>query len=273
MTDGPAPDLPPAARPGEVLFARYAYPPNELGYCGEGDGREWLEVASNGSAAGSVAVHPGPGPSQVSTAVADRARVFDGAWPYLQFLAQTAGVRDPLDPVVAEAYWVGNHLLDAVDPAAFGDHARHFFGTQAGADWECLAVGPPTAVPHHSFHVFAIYPWMGVLRRTGSPQALQVLDRCRIRWGRAIAVDGDSVHVRSRPLTWDGQTVRLGSSRVESARWAADGRSLLREVRAGQWVSLHWGWVCDVLTGRQLRALRTYTARQLTLTNRSASRR
>ena len=27
----------------------------------------------------------------------------------------------------------------------------------------------------------------------------------------------------------------------------------------------------DVLTGRQLRALRTYTARQLTLTNRSAS--
>jgi hypothetical protein len=246
-------DVLPTARPGEVLFARYAYPPNELGYCGLGDGREWLAAAS--------------GPAAAGDNLAERARAFDGAWPYLQFLATTAGVADPLDPLVAEAYWVGNKLLDAVDPAAFIEHARRAFGTQSGADWDALAGDPPAAVPHHSFHVFTIYPWVGLLRRTGSPQALEVLDRCRIRWGTVESVDGDFVTARCRRLTWDGQRLGLGQPRQESVRWAADGQSLLPAVQPGRQVSMHWGWVCDVLNAGQLKALRTCTARQLALTN------
>ena len=31
---------------GAAMFARYAYPPNELGYCGPGDGRDLLEYVS-----------------------------------------------------------------------------------------------------------------------------------------------------------------------------------------------------------------------------------
>jgi Family of unknown function (DUF6390) len=249
--------------PGEVIFAKYAYPPNELGYCGEGDGQEWLAVAS-GETLGGAASSGRP--------LADRARSFDGAWPYLTFLAATAGVSNPLDPLVTQAYWVGNELLESVDPVQFETQARRWFGGQAGADWACLAGGPPAAVPHHSFHVFAIYPWMGLLRRTGSGRALEVLDQCRIRWGTVLAVEGDSVSVRRRPLTWDGATLALGPRRVESARWAADGRSLLRAVHPGDVVSLHWGWVCDVLNPAQLAALRTYTDRQLTLTNRATAR-
>ena len=235
-----------------------------MGYCGEGDGQEWLAVASAGSP---------EGPTPVDHSLTERARAFDGAWPYLQFLASTAGVADPLDPVVAEAYWVGNDLLEAVDPRVFAAGARHWFGTQSGADWDCLAGDPPAAVPHHSFHVFVIYPWVGLLRRTGSPKALEVLDRCRIRWGTVIAVDGDSVSVRSRPLTWDGERFALGQPHLESVRWAANGQSLLPAVQPGQVVSLHWSWVCDVLTPVQQVALRTYTARQLALTNRTATNR
>jgi hypothetical protein len=33
-------------------------------------------------------------------------------------------------------------------------------------------------------------------------------------------------------------------------------------------VALHWEWVCDRLTQRQLRALRRYSAMQLDLVNR-----
>ena len=29
----------------------------------------------------------------------------------------------------------------------------------------------------------------------------------------------------------------------------------------GDWVSLHWDWICDRLTQRQLRALRAFTLR------------
>jgi hypothetical protein len=35
----------------------------------------------------------------------------------------------------------------------------------------------------------------------------------------------------------------------------------------GDWVSLHWHWVCDRLSGRQVRALRGYTLRHLDLVN------
>ena len=48
--------------------------------------------------------------------IARRARQFDGAWAYLESIARAAGIADPLDERVVEAYWIGNDLLDRVDP-------------------------------------------------------------------------------------------------------------------------------------------------------------
>lgn len=261
---------------GAVLFARYAYPPNQLGYCGPGDGRELLEAAS-GLAAG-AGQEAGEGREAASglavgegreAEMAARARCFDGAWPYLELIAAAAGLDDPLDCRVVEAYWVGNELLDAVDPAALARFARHHFGTQAGADWGCLDA-PSAAAPHHSFHVLAIYPWMGLLRRGGPGPALTVLDRCRIRWGRVVGPAGaDRVEVRGRHLTWDGHRLGLGDEQVETARWADAGRSLAARPAAGEWVALHWDWVCDRLTPTQRHALEQATLRQLDVTNRA----
>lgn len=244
------------ARPGEVLFARYAYPPNALGYCGTGDGREWLRIAD--------------GVMPITEPIAERARSFDGAWPYLGFLASVAGVRDPLDEAVTRAYWVGTDLLDRVDPAGFATFARRAFADQRGADWSCLAGGSPNPLPHHSFHVFAVYPWVGVLRRTGAPKALDVLDRCRIRWGTVESVDGDLARVRTRPLTWDGSVIGIGEPMTQTVRWADRGRSLLARMAVGDVVSLHWEWVCDVLTPAERNILEELTLRQLEITNRSA---
>jgi hypothetical protein len=38
-------------------------------------------------------------------------------------------------------------------------------------------------------------------------------------------------------------------------------------MAVGEWVSLHWHWVCDRLSDRQVRALRNYTMRHLDLVN------
>ena len=246
------------------MFARYAYPPNELGYCGTGDGRELLEYASAASAPDS-AVRPGG-----STVVARSARGFDGAWPYLDYLAAAAGADSALDVRVVEAYWIGNELLDAVDPTSFIGAARTAFAGQLGADWRALAPGMlARPVPNHCFHVFTVYPWVGVLRRTGAHQALEVLERCRIRWGRVKSLEEDMVTVLSRPLTWDGAAIGLGEPRPERARLAAAGRSLTPVVRPGDLVALHWDWVCDTLSDRQYEQLRQVTRRQLQLTNRT----
>jgi hypothetical protein len=246
---------------GDVLFARYAYPPNQLGYCGQGDGAELLDLADG--AGGGVA-----SPAGSSGDISTRARGFAGAWPYLEMIAGAAGNLQPLDAQVVEAYWIGNHLLDAVDPGQFATEVRSRFATQSGVEWGCLtpqSTLPP--LPHHSFHVLAVYPWMGLLRRGRGGPALHVLDRCRIRWGEVVSVTGDHAEVRCQRLAWDGRVLSLGPATVERSRWAEGGRSLLGSVSPGDRVALHWDWVCDVLTGDQLAAVERFTVRQLEATN------
>ena len=96
-------DLSPAP-PGPVLFARYAYPPNALGYCGPGDPAALLGMASEGvDLAG----------------LSQQAVQFEGAWPYLELIAGCNGIREPLDRRVVEAYWTGNELVTHVPTSAF----------------------------------------------------------------------------------------------------------------------------------------------------------
>ncbi len=242
-----------AASSGALLFARYAYPPNELGYCGPGDHRALLEYGA------AQVVDPG---------LTERARGFGGAWPYLQLIAHATGISDPLDHRVVEAYWVGNALLDRVDMALLGKSLTDRFRPQAGRRFDQLAEGVPAgAVPHHSFHVFGVYPWVGLLGGGAGDQPLHVLQSCRIRWGQILSLTGDQVVVVSRPLVWNGRSLQLGEPTPETATRAVDGLAFLSELAIGDWVSLHWGWVCDRLSAGQLAALQRYTKRQLVITN------
>ena len=241
------------------MFARYAYPPNELGYCGPPVAQALLGFSTSDD-------------SVSEREMVRRARGFDGAWAYLEVISAGTGASGPMEPAVVEAYWVGSSLLERVDPAVFGDTVRERFGDQVGARFSGLPGGPvetSEALPHHSFHVFEVYPWVGMLGRGHGEPALSVLDQCRIRWGRVLAVEGDRAVVRSRPLNWDGQELSLGPEREERPRWADRGRSLLRDIRAGDQVSMHWDWVCDRLSEPQQTALSKYTERQLHLTNRA----
>jgi hypothetical protein len=248
------PPGPLSARDGLQLFARYAYPPNALGYCGPPDSRALLEYGAAGVS--------DPGLAQL-------ARGFQGPWPYLTLLAGAAGVADPFDYRVVEAYWVGNDLLERVRRLDFGNTLHAHFAPRAGSSFRFLAEAVPAgAVCHHSFHVFGVYPWAGVLRsgkRVEEP--MHVLERCRIRWGRVAAVEGAQVVVESQPLRWDGTRLGLDRPRPETAVRATDGVGFLDELAPGDWVSLHWDWVCDRLTPRQLAALKRYTRRQLDICN------
>ena len=231
---------------GAVTFARYAVPPNDLGYCGPDDDDAVLSRAAAGS---------------VGPVLAERARAFDGAWAYLELIAAAVGA-EPLDDVVVQAYWLGTPPADRVDPGAFAAMVRARFAGQAGGNWNSLGV-PGGPVPHHGFHVFAVYPWLGVLRSGAAGPALEVLDRCRIGWGRVLTRSGDRMVVRTRALTWDGARLGLGAPR----------RRVVRGVLGlpGEWVSLHWDRSCDVLTPAGLAALRRSTAHQLEVSNESRS--
>ncbi|MFB6950658.1 DUF6390 family protein [Streptomyces niveus] len=226
---------------GAVLFARYAYPPNELGYCGPADSAALLRPAD-------------------TEGIERGARQFEGAWCYLEFLAETAGLDDPLDERVVEAYWIGNDLLDRADPAALLARMRDRFRGQLGGTWREAA---DRALAHHSFQVFDVYPWAGLLRSSGRPTALSVLDQCRIRTGVVHSVAGESATVESRPLTWTGTALTPGPPRQESVRWSTGGRSLIPGLAPGDLVALHWDWVCDVITKAQAERIESTEERQL----------
>jgi hypothetical protein len=240
---------------GALLFARYAYPPNSLGYCGPDDPDALLDqVAAR----------------VVDGALSEAARGFEGAWPYLELIAHCNAGADPLAHAVVEAYWVGNRLLEQVTLGALGDSFEERFRRRVGRAWDDLLAGVLAgARPHHNFHVFGVYPWLGLIRAGVVDQPLTVLDGCRIRWGRLLSVEGDEAVVMSRPLEWDDAALQLGRPRAEVVTIAAAGRHLAADPVVGDWVSLHWDWVCDRLTEQQVRRLRRETYAALGTVNRT----
>ena len=242
---------------GPLLFARYAYPPNALGYCGADETRTLLEY----------------GDARVSDpGLAELARTFEGAWPYLTLIAGANRITDPLDPRVVEAYWVGNDLLDRVTPDTLARHVEDRFRGRIGRSWrrvlDAVAAG---AVPHHSFHVFAVYPWLGLLRTGLVDEPLHVLDRCRTTPALVESVDGDTARVLLRPLLWNGRTLELGTYVPRDVRWRDDGLALVTGLQQGDWVSLHWDFACDRLTPKAAATLDRTTKRALSAVNRSSS--
>lgn len=242
---------------GPRMFARFAYPPNALGYCGPDDSQSLLEQS---------------GLATADDALRSAAMRFEGAWPYLEVIAAANGISDALDPRVVEAYWLGNALLARVDVPNFAASIEERFRHRSGRSWDrLLAPVPAGARPHHSFHVFGVYPWLGLLRSGVIDDPLHVLDRCRIRWARVEAVMGDRAAVIGRLLEWDGHALALGPPRTEQVVVRAGGQSLAPTLAVGDWCALHWDWVCARLTDRQVANLRAWTIQSLATVNSTAA--
>ncbi len=239
---------------GPALFARFAYPPNALGLCGPHDHAALLQAVAE------------PGVEAVAE-LRHLAAQFTGAWPYLQLIAAANSIEDPLDERVVAAYWIGNNLLAAVPASWLADQAEDRFRRIAGPRFGQVT----TAVlhggrPHHNFHVFNVYPWVGLLRgdRTGEP--LRVLDRCRIRPAQVQAVEPAAVTVATTKVVWDGE--QLGEQpHMERLIWQRDGYHLGARPQVGEWVAAHWDWVCQPITPSQAATLSRWTQHHLAIAN------
>ncbi|WNG89642.1 DUF6390 family protein [Mycobacterium sp. ITM-2016-00317] len=237
------------SRPGHALFTRFAYPPNELGYCGPQDTHALLDAGDQMAAV---------------------AREFDGAWPYLQAIADATGSADPLDAEVVHSYWVGGPSLDAVDAATLLERLRSAFAGQVTGLLGDLPAGAPASA-HHSFHVLVVYPWVRFLDRDPGT-ALGVLQNCRIRWGTVISVDDEHVVLDTRPLALQDGGLRLAEPVTERVRWRRGATALTAAPEAGDVVAAHWDWVCGSLTDADAAALTTATQATLELVNATRRR-
>jgi hypothetical protein len=243
------------AASGPVLFARYAYGPNRFGYCGPDDADELLEAGAAGQ-------------DRVLRALAQR---FEGAYPYLALIARSAGIRDPLDRRVVEAYWLGSELLRSVPVGAFGASIDERFRVRVRAsDWRWLATKPAEgAKPVHAFHVLDVFPRVGLIRGGQVAGVLQVMDSCRIRWGRVLERIGDQLVVSATRLELTDGRLQHAAPGVERVQAWRDTTGFIDVPEPGDVVSIHWSWACDRLDGRQLANLTAWTDRQLAIANQT----
>jgi len=227
---------------GVARFARYAAPPNRLGYCGP-DGYGNAQPDSN----------------ERRAELRRTAHEFVGAYPYLELLAGAAEVDDPLADGPVEAYWIGNPIVQRVATSAFGQSLADRFRLRSGSNWPHVELAVPGALCNHAFHVFVVSPWVGLMRDGVVDEPLSIVDECRVSWGRVTSVGGQGLVVVERtPLRW--QNGRLVPGLTQPAEVTCD-----VAVGVGDVVSIHWGHVCDVLTDAQLAWLRYVTNSQLTL--------
>ena len=247
---------------GAAMFVRYAFPPNERGYCGPSD-------------TGSLRQYGRSGAEDIGFRAV--AQAFSGAWPYLELIAAAAGIPDPLDARVVEAYWIGNELLDHVSPTVLGSTMEGLFRRSVGQFSKLALGGVSNGLAHHSFHVFCIYPWVGLLgNQRMHGHALNVLDKCRVREAQVVGTTDGRVTVEFQPLIYDEGRLALGPAVREVTSGAvtnglADGPGHVDDLAVGDWVAVHWDWICDRLTDAQRDALHRHTTHHLRIVNDRAT--
>ena len=241
----------PAVLAGSLRFIRYGFMPNRLRYCGPDDNRTLFQYAIENTIDGGVK---------------PLLRAFDGALPYLQLIARANDIADPFDDRVVEAYWLGNELLEAVEVRQLYDSLEERFGGRLrgrARDW-VLAKAPAGARPHHSFHVLDVYRLIG-----DRGDSLDTMDSCRVSWGRVTAVQGPELVVQRRPIRlFEGKLALADEETVRVTR-QVEARGFADDAAPGDWVSLHWGWVCERLDERQRMNLERYTRLHLKLASQT----
>jgi hypothetical protein len=246
--------LDPAVVEGALLFGRYAFPPNQLGYCGPDDHQAVFDhtVSQRGDAG-----------------LIELERRFEGAYPYLRLIALATPMVSPFDRRVVEAYWVGNEQLERVAASPFYTSLKERFqGRMEGRAFGWL-VGKLEhgARPHHNFHVFDVYTKAGLMRDRKADISLDTMDHCRISWGTVVAVEGAELVVSRQPLVLCEGKLALGAAEPTRVVRQLDGRGFADDAQPGDSVSIHWNWACERLTARKLAWLRVNTRRALALAN------
>jgi hypothetical protein len=239
---------------GALLFGRYAFPPNRLGYCGPREHEALFAYVAE---------------QRAEEGLLDLERRFEGAYPYLRLIAGANDIADPLDLAVVEAYWVGNACLDNVDGANFYTLLSERAQLQLGGRAQSWLANDQLsqARPHHVFTVFDLYMRMGMLRDSRAKVILRSMDSCRISWGQVLSVeDGELIVKRAKLELWDG-LIGLSAPETLRVQRRLDGRGFTEDALPGGYVSIHWNWACDVLTAPARERLSALTERFIALVN------
>lgn len=239
---------------GLLRCAKYAFSPNQLGYCGPNKNRDLFEYCQTQAA---------------DAGLNNILKDFQTLYPYLSFIAKENQLQNPFCQAVVDAYWLGNNLLDGITLNNFYRHLTDTLQLKKKLSKRLFnlvfANFKKPATPHHNFHVFNIW------QRTGNLAALhtiETMDKCRISWAKVKQVLPNGYEVNYQPLTVNSSTNQLDLA-VPAKKIVVKG--FVDQAKIGDWISLHWDWPCEMLTNSQVFNLKQYTEKMLGLTDKLIS--
>ena len=242
--------MPPAD--GLSLCSRYAYPPNSLSLCGPDKRGDLLHYSS--------------------TFIFDKGTKeiledFSTLYPYLCLIAYENNIKDPFDNRVSEAYWLGNKLLESVGIKNYAKHLKEKLQLRKKSKKEqhhIFKYFSRQPLPHHSFQVMSTGKRMGHLE---IPHTLESMDACLINWGRILAIGKQTAEIETQKLETIKGILTLSKKKFRTVRSQGDNDRIMSRLIIGDYVSYHWGYICQRLTLRQLKNLQLYTYHSLKIIN------
>jgi len=233
---------------GIELLVRHSFAPNRLHYCGDDDYSSRIQqfIQSRDPTLGQT--------------LKKEYTTFRAAFGYVKTIAESVQ-KNPFDFEVAEAYWIGNALLDHVSSDILSKlfltrfSAGEYLGSELAA--EMAAQLPAKIYPHHSFHVLYLHFLSGKV-----PVTLPNINHCLILPAKVLDVSPGKLTVEKKPFEIHNGDFRIGKPvHQEIDRFFSD------PIQTGDWVSVHWNTYCMTLTPLQKENLEKYTAANLALLN------
>jgi hypothetical protein len=224
------------------LAARFALPPNSLGYCGKDTApAKFIECVIGGKCGG----------------VKKEMEKFIVLNPYLETLKEVTGL-PKFDYKNVEAYWLGNGELEKAN-------LKHYqlllenFSKQGVPEWlvtELQEKLPKQFIPFHLFQVLHV----GVGRASGSvPYNLETINNCMVRWGTIQKFSNYHLTINICHLSKKNKRYEITWSE-EKFEYRGD---FLGKVKVGNMVAVHWKQVVKKLTKKEVGNLELWTERTI----------
>ncbi len=238
---------------GIIKCGRYGFMPNRLTFCGPDKNKDLFQYCHN---------------NKTDEGLKQILEEFQTLYPYLKFIAKQNNIKDPFDERVVEAYWIGNYLLENISKSQIYNHLVD--NLQIKKKLSKLSMKNLNrkiflgAKAHHNFHVLSVWKQVNEI---DSIQVLNSMDLCRISWGKIKKINKSNLEVEYFPLILRDNKLDLGELTKYKISYQIANMGFIKKPKKNDWVSIHWGFACEILNDWQVANLKKYTLENIQLAN------
>ena len=96
---------------------------------------------------------------------------------------------------------------------------------------------------------------------------LKSIDECRISWGKVKKINKGSAIIEYHPLIFNNDKLILGEVIDREVITSFADKGFVKDLKIGDIVTIHWGFVCEEINKAQLINLQKYTKESLNIFN------